>query len=230
MDMKQTLEGKFPKEFADPPKETTAKEREEEERKEHEDAMNRYYENPPRTVNQKPRKKMVVIRNVGAERDLQFGDRPDRYVITTEKVKHGNRSSIHSWAYNDEKEMFIVLRKDGEVEYYDNSATFESWMAVDLRELSKAGYHDQCKNPNCKIRVNFFNRLQQHARVNFKDMKLAQSTIEEDEEVLNPITGKPYKTVRWPATRQINTVPFLKELPDNSLKDLKFWMYDPLTG
>ncbi|MFS7968689.1 hypothetical protein Hanom_Chr09g00800541 [Helianthus anomalus] len=146
MDMKQKLEGKFPKDFVDTPKETTAEEREKE-RKEHEDAMNRYFENPPRTANQKPRKKMVVMRNVGAERDQEFGDRSDRY-----------------------------------------------------------------------------------ARVNFKDMKLAQSTIEEDEEVLNPASGKPYKNVRWPATKQTNIVPLLKELPDNSLKDLKFWMYDPLTS
>ncbi|MFS7962122.1 hypothetical protein Hanom_Chr08g00722951 [Helianthus anomalus] len=102
MDMKQKLEGKFPKEFADPPKESTAEEREQE-RKEHEDAMNKYYESTPSIANQKPRKKMVVMRNVGAEQNLQFGDKPDRYVITTEKSKKGNKSAIRSWAYNDEK-------------------------------------------------------------------------------------------------------------------------------
>ncbi|MFS8002789.1 hypothetical protein Hanom_Chr13g01206211 [Helianthus anomalus] len=61
-------------------------------------------------------------------------------------------------------------------------------------------------------------------------MKLAQSIVEEDEEVLNPATGKPYKNVRWHVTKETNIVPLLKELPNNSLKDLKFWMYDPLTG
>ncbi|KAF5818416.1 hypothetical protein HanRHA438_Chr02g0066291 [Helianthus annuus] len=219
MDMKQKLEGKFPKEFADPPKETTAEEREKE-RREHEEAMDRYIANPPRTANQKPRKKMVVMRNVGAERNLQFGDKPDRYVITTEKDKRGNRSGIHSWAYNDDKGMFIVKRRNGDCEYYDNSAAFESWTAVDLRELSNAGFHNQTKNPNCKIRWNFYNKLQQQARVNFKDMKLTQSTIEEDEEVLDPSTGKPYKIVKWPATKQTKIVPLLKDFPDSSLKDL----------
>ncbi|KAF5767371.1 hypothetical protein HanXRQr2_Chr14g0623561 [Helianthus annuus] len=223
MDIKQKLQGKFPKEFADPPKESTAEGREQQ-RKEHEDAMNRYYESTPRTVNQKPRKKMVVMRNVGAERNLQFGDQPDRYVITVEKSKKGNRSGIKSWAYNDEKGMFIVLRNNNEVEYYENSADFNSWTTVDLRELSNAVFHDQVKNPNCKIGVNFYNRLQQHARVNFRDMKLAESTIEEDAEVLDPATGKPYKTVKWPATKQANTVPLLKELPDDSLKNFQFWV------
>ena len=61
-------------------------------------------------------------------------------------------------------------------------------------------------------------------------MNLAQSTIVEDEEVLDPATDKPYKIVRWPATKQTKTVPLLKEVPDNSLKNLQFWMYDPVTG
>ncbi|KAJ0614665.1 hypothetical protein HanIR_Chr02g0064961 [Helianthus annuus] len=87
---------------------------------------------PPSTANQKPRKKMVVMRNVGAERNLQFGDQPDRYVITTEKDKRGNKSGITSWAYNDEKGMFIVMRMNRDVEYYDNFDAFESWTAVDL--------------------------------------------------------------------------------------------------
>ncbi|MFS7929409.1 hypothetical protein Hanom_Chr04g00332211 [Helianthus anomalus] len=152
------------------------------------------------------------MRNVGAERNLQFGDKPDRYVITTEKSKKGNRSGIKSWAYNNEKRMFIVLRNNGDVEYYDNSKAFKSWTQV--------------KNPNCKIGVNFFNKLEQQARVNFRDMKLAESTIEEDEEVLDPATGKPYKIVKWPATKQTNTVPLLKELPDNTLKNFQFWILD----
>ncbi|MFS7943461.1 hypothetical protein Hanom_Chr06g00500531 [Helianthus anomalus] len=86
------------------------------------------------------------------------------------------------------------------------------------------------KNLNCKIGFNFFNKQQQQARDNFKDMKLAQSTIEEDEDVMDPATGKPYKVVRWPATKQTNTFPLLKKLPDNSLKESQFWMYDPITG
>ncbi|MFS7998938.1 hypothetical protein Hanom_Chr12g01159941 [Helianthus anomalus] len=93
-------------------------------------------------------------------------------------------------------------------------------MAVDLRELSRASYHDQTISPNCKIGWNFFNRLQQQAKVNFKDMKLAKSILLEDEEVLDPATNKPNKTVMWPATKQTKSVPLLKELPDNSLKDL----------
>ncbi|MFS7913018.1 hypothetical protein Hanom_Chr02g00136701 [Helianthus anomalus] len=144
MDMKQKLEGKFLKEFADPPKESTVEERAKEQ-KEHEEAMDRYIDNPPRTANQKLKKKMMVMRNVSAERNLEFGDKPNRYVITTEKHRfdeYRNRSGTLSWAYNDEKGMFIVKRKNGECEYYDHSDAFESWTTVDLRELSNACFHN----------------------------------------------------------------------------------------
>ncbi|MFS7927047.1 hypothetical protein Hanom_Chr04g00304331 [Helianthus anomalus] len=89
---------------------------------------------------------MVAIRNVGAERDFEFSDKPDRYVNTTVNDKHGNRSGILSWAYNDEKGMFIMR--------------LNLWTAVDLRELSNAGFHTHTVNPNCKIEWNFFNKLQ----------------------------------------------------------------------
>ncbi|MFS7912743.1 hypothetical protein Hanom_Chr02g00133461 [Helianthus anomalus] len=212
MDMKQKLEGKFPKEFRI------------------RGGYGSLHCKSSSYSESETKEKMVVMRNVGAERNLQFGDKLNRYVITTEKDKRGNRSGIRSWAYNDEKGMFIVNRRNGDCEYYDNSTAFESWIAVVLRESSNAGFHNQTKNPNCKIGWNFYNKLQQQARVNFKDMKLAQSTIKEDEEVLDPSTGKSYKIMKWPATKQTKIMPLLKELPDNSLKDLQFWMYDPVTG
>ncbi|KAM0014499.1 hypothetical protein Hdeb2414_s0035g00729401 [Helianthus debilis subsp. tardiflorus] len=61
-------------------------------------------------------------------------------------------------------------------------------------------------------------------------MKLAKSILLEDEEVLDPAMNKPYKTVMWLATKQTKTVPLLQELPDSSLKDLQFWMYDHVTS
>ncbi|KAJ0792861.1 hypothetical protein HanOQP8_Chr01g0022731 [Helianthus annuus] len=103
-------------------------------------------------------------------------------------------------------------------------------MTVDLREMSKVPYHDQCRDHNCKIGWNSYNKLQRQTKVNFKDMELAQSFILEHEDVIDPSTNKPFKTVMWPTTKQTKIVPLLKEFPDNSLKDLQFWMYDLVTG
>ncbi|MFS8033759.1 hypothetical protein Hanom_Chr17g01573351 [Helianthus anomalus] len=108
MDLKQKLEGKFGKEFVEPPKEYTAAEKEQMD-KEHEEAIDRYIQNPLRTVNQKRKQKEVVMRNVGAEKNYGYQDLPDKYVITTEKdrfYKYGNRSGVLSWAYNNEKGLF----------------------------------------------------------------------------------------------------------------------------
>ncbi|MFS8001912.1 hypothetical protein Hanom_Chr13g01195871 [Helianthus anomalus] len=61
-------------------------------------------------------------------------------------------------------------------------------------------------------------------------MKLAQSFIVEHEDVLDSATNKTLKTVMWPPTKQTKIVPLLKELPENNLRDLQFWMYDPVTS
>ncbi|KAM0071068.1 hypothetical protein Hdeb2414_s0001g00020591 [Helianthus debilis subsp. tardiflorus] len=135
---------KFPKEFADPPTEYTAEGRAQMD-KEHEETIDRYIQNPPRTANHKKKQKEVIMMNVGAKRNFGFQDQPHRYMITTEKYRFDvchNRSGIVSWVYNDEKGMFLVKRKNGAVEYYNYADAFKSWTIVDLRELSKASYHD----------------------------------------------------------------------------------------
>ncbi|KAF5820874.1 hypothetical protein HanXRQr2_Chr01g0007151 [Helianthus annuus] len=127
-DLKQKLEGKFGKEFVEPPKEYIAPEKEKMD-KECEDAMNKYIQEPPRTVSQRMKQKEVVMRNVGSEKNYGFQDLPDRYVIKTCKDifdRFGNKSGIRSWVYNDEKVFFLVTRNTGTVEYYNSSSAFES--------------------------------------------------------------------------------------------------------
>ncbi|MFS8009311.1 hypothetical protein Hanom_Chr14g01283231 [Helianthus anomalus] len=147
-------------------------------------------------------RRITVLEEDKIFKDAQIASLMEELVVKNQKIndletnlgalsavaKHGNRSGIHNWAYIDENGMFILKRKNGDVEYYENYVAFESRTAVDLRELSN-------------------------------------STIEEDEEVVDPATGKLYKVVRWPTTKQTNTFPLLKELLDNYLKDLQFWMF-----
>ncbi|KAF5766493.1 hypothetical protein HanRHA438_Chr15g0728191 [Helianthus annuus] len=119
IDLKPKLEEKFRNEFAEPLMEYTVEERAQME-KEREEAIDHYIQNPPCTANQKKKQKEVIMRNVGAERNFGFQDQPDRYVVTTEKDRfdvYGNRSGIVSWAYNDEKGIFLVKRKNGAMEY-----------------------------------------------------------------------------------------------------------------
>ncbi|MFS7936489.1 hypothetical protein Hanom_Chr05g00416191 [Helianthus anomalus] len=132
MDLKQKLEGKFGKEFAKPPKEDTAIEKEQM-NKENEEAINKYIQDPPLTVSQRMKQKEVVMRNVGSEKNYGFQDLPDRYVIKTGKDiydRYRNRTGIRSWAYNDEKGLFLVTRNNGKVEYYNSASVFESWIVV----------------------------------------------------------------------------------------------------
>ncbi|MFS7917175.1 hypothetical protein Hanom_Chr03g00185981 [Helianthus anomalus] len=87
MDLKQTLEENFRKEFAESRKQYNAAEKEQHD-KEHEKALNKYIEDPPRTANQRLKQKEVIMRNVGSKKDFGFQDFPDRYVITTGRDRY----------------------------------------------------------------------------------------------------------------------------------------------
>ncbi|MFS7986740.1 hypothetical protein Hanom_Chr11g01013841 [Helianthus anomalus] len=60
-------------------------------------------------------------------------------------------------------------------------------------------------------------------------MKLVELFLLEHEDALDPTTNKPCTTLMWPPTKK-KTVPLLKELHDNSLKDWQFCMCDPVIG
>ncbi|MFS7927048.1 hypothetical protein Hanom_Chr04g00304341 [Helianthus anomalus] len=55
-------------------------------------------------------------------------------------------------------------------------------------------------------------------------MKLAQSIVWEDEEVVNPAIGKPYKTVIWPATKQTKTVVIVRDNVEYMFLDTRDFM------
>ncbi|MFS7947250.1 hypothetical protein Hanom_Chr06g00546001 [Helianthus anomalus] len=136
---------KFGKEFAKPRKEYSPVEKEQLD-KEREEALNKYIQDPPRVVNQRLKQKEVIMRNVGREKDSEFQDLSDRYVVTIRKDRYdryGNQTGIKSWAYNDEKGLFLVTRNNENVGYYNSASSFQSWTAVDRRELSWVSYHDQ---------------------------------------------------------------------------------------
>ncbi|MFS7905067.1 hypothetical protein Hanom_Chr01g00043411 [Helianthus anomalus] len=114
--------------FAEPPKEYNAAEKEQMD-KEREEEMNKYIQDPPRTVGQRMKQKEVVMRNVGSEKKYGFRDFQDRYIIKTGKDifdRYENRPRIRSWVYNDEKALFLATTNNRIVEYYNSSSAFKS--------------------------------------------------------------------------------------------------------
>ncbi|KAL8240202.1 hypothetical protein R6Q59_013557 [Mikania micrantha] len=68
-------------------------------------------------------------------------DLPEKY----DKV--GDRSSIHSWHYDGDKQMWVVKRKRGNLEYYEGPLDFESWTRVDLAEFDEAPFFNRSNYP-----------------------------------------------------------------------------------
>ncbi|MFS7984983.1 hypothetical protein Hanom_Chr11g00993021 [Helianthus anomalus] len=69
----------------------------------------------------------------------------DRYVMelgASHYDKVGNKSRITSWRYNHNKQMWLMIRESGHIEYYSKESQFESWTKTDLKNLLRALYHD----------------------------------------------------------------------------------------
>lgn len=61
-------------------------------------------------------------------------------------------------------------------------------------------------------------------------MKTAKSIIKIYPKVINPKTGRPYRTVMWPPTNQVRQIPVLQNFRDKSLENMLYWIYDETTA
>ncbi|KAJ0746406.1 hypothetical protein HanOQP8_Chr05g0177241 [Helianthus annuus] len=119
---------------------------------EHEAALNRYLETAQQKKRKLPSKKqsnkqMMVMKNQDVnplDENFQPKDptkMSDRYVTELGKShydKVGNKSTITSWRYDHDKQMWLVIRESGHREYYSKESPFESWTKIDLKNLLRA--------------------------------------------------------------------------------------------
>ena len=66
-------------------------------------------------------------------------------------------------------------------------------------------------------------------RKKFSGFKTAASTVVELEGVRDGKTGKKFKNVMWPPTDKEKIIPIPRPLPDGSLREAIFWVYDDVT-
>src|ERR1044071_4207017 len=234
LNLTQKLENKFGKEFSETSsfvdKVLTPAERERSE-KEHEEHMKKYFEDQvPRVRDRRPGS-AYVLKNLAEPSIDPMEEHPERYVtITSDRYDtYGNRTGIECWRYNDDKGVFVVHRKNGAVEYYASTSAFNSWTKIDLTELSRSPFINQTRNPRNKIGLMFHKRIQEQAKVNFRDMKTASSMLVEYKGVRGA-DGKPFKTVQWPPTEKLKIIPLSKPMDRGCLKDMRFWVYDPTSS
>lgn len=166
----------------------------------------------PMTAEQ--RKEYLVMRNVNLNRD-ETNYNQEKFIMEIGKSrydKEGNRSGIHSWSFDSDKDLWVVRRNDGSNEYYKNRVDFSSFTKVDLQELVNAPF----TNPRDVSKArDFFNFLQRQALIGFTGMKTAESTLKKYRGVTDPVTKKTISTVKWPATKKLKTVPLLERYPDD---------------
>ena len=157
---------------------------------------------------------------------------PDRgEVLITElgtkfSDRYGDRSGIVLWWYDADRNMYAIRRKSGNCKYYANLDSFKSLTRIDLQELTTVPFVNESNNQRA---TDFRHFLVKNAKKNFEGIKIATSFIKRSRSVLNPKTNKSLKTVMWPPTAKVKTIPLPPRYPEGVLSRLDFWTYDPAT-
>ena len=96
--------------------------------------------------------------------------------------------------------MWLVRRKSGNTEFYNDFHDFNSWTRVDLSELSNVAF----TNPSSDAKSTHFKiYLENQVKKGFPDMKTVESIIKQFPGILDLKTNLPFQAMMWPATNQV---------------------------
>ncbi|KAI3686879.1 hypothetical protein L1987_80568 [Smallanthus sonchifolius] len=71
--------------------------------------------------------------------------------------KRGDRSGIASWAFDSEKNMYVVKIKSGRLEYYKRANDFSSLTKLDLQQLNEVYFENRGRNGQAEMFRTFLN-------------------------------------------------------------------------
>ncbi|KAL7606254.1 hypothetical protein Lser_V15G18890 [Lactuca serriola] len=159
------------------------------------------------------------------------GDRPQLSVTKLGKkrfkTKYRDRSGIKGWGFLDTKNIWVVKRNSGNVEYYKHQNDFCSWTKVDLTELSNAPFHNPSNDPRG---TDFKLFLENQVKRKLDGMKTADSFVKKVKGVFDPNTNRTIKNVMSPPIKKMNQIPIIQQPPDGSLLNMKYWVFDEATA
>ena len=135
------------------------------------------------------------------------------------KAKYGDRSGITVWGFHDQKNIWAIKRKSGNVQYYAHQNDFNSQTKVDLTEQFDAPFRNPSNDPR---RTSFKLFLENQVNKKFEGMKTTESFVKKVKGVHDPITNRIVKKVMWPPTKQMIKTPIVPQLPDGSLWNMQF--------
>ena len=93
--------------------------------------------------------KMLLMKNSNQN---VTGGQPQMFIKEVGKRKfadrYDDRSGIHMWGFESDKNIRVVKRRSRNIEYYEKKVDFFSWTKVDLAELVYAPFHNPTNDPN----------------------------------------------------------------------------------
>ncbi|MFS8002798.1 hypothetical protein Hanom_Chr13g01206341 [Helianthus anomalus] len=150
-DLRGKLEKKFGQEFSDLTDVENRRKAFDKDDAERNAAMEQYFKSVTDPVADKEKaqrikkkREFVILKNKNLNPDDEDANGTHHLMDVGETLydKVGNRSGVVSWGFDHDKQRWWIKRKVGPVEWYKNPAQFQTFIKVDLINLSKSPYVD----------------------------------------------------------------------------------------
>ncbi|KAD6119014.1 hypothetical protein E3N88_10285 [Mikania micrantha] len=136
-----------------------------------------------------------------------------------------DRSNVCCWMYDKQRDIYLVKRMSGKVEFYKKPRDFCSLPKVDIRSIDKAMFFNPSKDSQADLFAKF---IKDQCEKNFPVMRTAKGRRFVSSCIIDPKTKKPWVYYKYPPPHVEQAVPVSPRVPDNSLAKFISWYFDDL--
>ncbi|KAD5507987.1 hypothetical protein E3N88_15690 [Mikania micrantha] len=159
----------------------------------------------------------------------EMGDKhPEHTFISDDRnlfAVRNDRSNICCWMYDKVRNIYLVKRMSGKVEFYKKPRDFCSLPKVDIRSIDKAMFLNPSKDSQAELFAKF---IRNQCEKDFPTMRTAKGRRFVSSCIIDTKTKKPWVYYKYPPPHVEQAVTASPRVPDNSLANFLSWYFDDL--
>ncbi|KAD6118935.1 hypothetical protein E3N88_10206 [Mikania micrantha] len=136
-----------------------------------------------------------------------------------------DRSNVCCWLYDKGRDLYLVKRMNGKVEYYKRPRDFCTMPKVDIRSINKAMFFNPSKDSQADLFAKF---IKDQCEKDFPVMRTGKGRRFASTCIIDPKTKKTWIYYKYPPPHVEITVPVSPRVSNNSLANFLSWYYDDL--
>ncbi|KAL8199588.1 hypothetical protein R6Q57_013156 [Mikania cordata] len=141
-------------------------------------------------------------------------------------VVHNDRSTVVSWMYDYEKNVYLIKRFNGKLEYFKRPQDFCSMPKIDLRSINNTVFINLSKDSQAELFAKF---LKDQCDKDFPIMKTAKGRRFVSKCILDPVKKEPWIYVKYPPSKTEKAVLVHSRVLNNSLHNFTSCYFNKIT-